>query len=369
MNRIRQERKSCEACRTRKLRCSGEKSGCSRCRGLALPCNFKDKGLPGRPRKLVRPEQREEAQIPSREERTGSSGSSQFSPAYSQSPFITQGTCDSLMAAGQLDPLPFELSNICGFDSFQYGSTGICSSPTEPWQALCDNGHRDLELPSKAMDSYISPVSFSQSCKCDEEVSDTVRNLSQASMSNDVLQVLRMGVSLAERLLICPLCYDISKPPRVTVQNVLLIGQLMLGITSTYQNYIKWLYKHCTELDAKKESELVYLDSGLGFPSELSLQLSGAKFRGLVMHGLRKDGERLSALGKAFAQRQRNRHMAGHEACPDLGGQCRKKEYFGADHDPLDLCPLDPAARRLVPCFRIVDEVRGMIQQVEEALT
>lgn len=272
------------------------------------------------------------------------------------------------MAAGQFDLLPCELSRNCGLDSFQFGSNDICSSPTEPWQALCQNGGRDLELPSNTNDAYISPpVSFSQSCKCDEEVSDIIRNLSQASMSNDILQTLRTGVSLAERLLTCPACYDISKPPRLTVQNVLLIGQLMFEITSSYQRYIQWLYKHCAELDARNESEVVYLDSGLGFPSEISLQLSGGKFRGLVMHGLQKDGERLSALGKRFAQRQRNRHMVGHEACPDLEGRCRKKEYFGADHDPLDLCPLDPVARRLVPCFRIVDEVQGMIKQVENA--
>lgn len=272
------------------------------------------------------------------------------------------------MAAGQFDSLSCEISKNCGFDSFQFGSTNVCSSPTETWQALCQNEQPNLELLPNIIDSYISPVSFSQSCKCDEEVSDIVRNLCQASMSNDILQTLRMGVSLAERLLTCPICYDISKPPRLTMQNVLLIGQLTFEITNSYQKYIQWLHKHCAELDAGNESEVVYLDSGLGFSSELSLQLSGLKFRGLVMHGLQKDGERLSVLGRKFAQRQRNRHMVGHEACPDLEGRCRKKEYFGADHDPLDLCPLDPVARRLVPCFRIVDEVQGMIKQVEDAV-
>ncbi|KAJ5771969.1 hypothetical protein N7520_002498 [Penicillium odoratum] len=271
-----------------------------------------------------------------------------------------------LVRASGLDSIPSELSGTCGFDSFDWdmlANTDICS-PSEPWKTYQD-AVQQPEPP--ALDPYISPISFSQFCKCDEEVSDTVRKLSRAHMSNDIIQVLRIGISLTERLLICPICYDTSKPPRLTVQNVLLIGQLMFEITSSYQKYLHWLDEHCTELDLKNESELIYLDSGLGIP-EISLQLSGEKFRDLVMTGLRKDTERMSALGKRFAQRQRNRHMAGHEVCPDLEGRCRKKEYLGVDHDPLDLCPQDPMAKRLVPCFRIVDEVREMIERVADAV-
>ncbi|KAJ5169355.1 uncharacterized protein N7500_002138 [Penicillium coprophilum] len=225
----------------------------------------------------------------------------------------------------------------------------------------------DPEIPPIASDAYISPMSFSQSCKCDEEVSDLVRNLSRANMSHDIVPMLRTGVSLTERLLTCPTCYDVSKPPRLTVQNVLLIGQLMLEITSSYQKYIRWLNEHCTELDIRNETRTVYLDSGLGLPSKLNLEVSGEKLRDLVVHGLLTDAERLLMLGRHFAQRQRNRHMVGHEACPSPEGRCRRKED-AADHDPLDLCPHDPVARKLVPCFRIVDEVRGMIKQVADAI-
>ncbi|KAJ5140488.1 hypothetical protein N7448_003896 [Penicillium atrosanguineum] len=186
-------------------------------------------------------------------------------------------------------------------------------------------------------------------------------------MSHDVVQILRTGVALTERLLICPICYDVSRPPRVTVQNVLLIGQLMFGITAGYQKYIRWLKEYCNELDVGSNCETVYLDSGLGMPSDLSLQLSGERFRDLVMHGLQADTERLLLLGDKFAQRQRNRHMVGHEGCPSTEGRCQKKED-GFDHDPLDLCPQDPEARKLVPCFRIVDEVRRMIIEVADAV-
>ncbi|KAJ5143721.1 uncharacterized protein N7515_002508 [Penicillium bovifimosum] len=272
-----------------------------------------------------------------------------------------------LVGPGEFDSLPYELSANCGFDSSHWqmlGNGDICSLPIELLQTPRQNGlHPDPGMSPTGLDVYGSPMSFSRSCKCDEEVSALVRNLSRANMSHEVIPMLRRGVSLTERLLICPICYDVSKPPRVTVQNVLLIGQLMFEVTSCYQKYLRWLDKHCTEVDARNESNTVYLDSGLG----VNLQISGKKLRELVTHGLQADAERLLGLGKQFAQRQRDRHMVGHESCPDPEGRCRKKED-GVDHDPLDLCPQNPVARKLVPCFRIVDEVRGMIEQVANAV-
>ncbi|KAI2719444.1 transcriptional regulator family: Fungal Specific TF [Penicillium roqueforti] len=363
------QRNSCEACRARKLRCSGEKSGCSRCRGLTLTCKFKDKGAPGRPRKRARQEE-PDRDLPNEEERIGSSSSSHFSPVISQSPFDSHEAGNMLMGAGEFDSLPYELSGSCGFDSSHWemlGNGDMCSFPIELLHTSRQSGLHNPEVPSRALDAYVSPMSFSQSCKCDEEVSDIIRSLSRANMSHDIVPMLRAGVSLTERLLTCPMCYDVSKPPRVTVQNVLLIGQLMFEITSGYQRYIRWLHKHCTELNISNETRTVYLDCGLGIPSELNLQISGEKLRDLVVHGLQTDTDRLLVFGEQFAQRQRNRHMVGHENCPNSEGRCRRKED-AVDHDPLDLCPHDPIARKLVPCFRIVDEVRGMIKQVADAV-
>ncbi|OQE13079.1 hypothetical protein PENFLA_c054G06985 [Penicillium flavigenum] len=270
------------------------------------------------------------------------------------------------MGAGEFDSLPYELSGNCGFDSCHWETLGngdVYPFPIELLQTERRDGLQDPEIPSIALDAYVSPMSFSQSCKCDEEVSDLVRKLSRASMSHSIVPMFRTGLSLTERLLICPMCYDVSKPPRVTVQNVLLIGQLMFEITSGYQTYLRWLNNHCAELDTSNETKTVYI----GVPSELNLQISGEKLRDLVVHDLQMDVEKLFVLGKQFAQRQRDRHMVGHEACPDSEGRCRRKEDT-VNHDPLDLCPHDPVARKLVPCFRIVDEVSGMIKQVSDAV-
>ena len=269
------------------------------------------------------------------------------------------------VGAGEFGSLPYEVSGNCGFDSSHWemlGNGETCPFPIELLQAERHNRLQDSEILPVTLDAYISPMSFSQSCKCDEEVSDIVRKLSRSSSSHSIIPMLRTGVSLTGKLLVCPMCYDVSKPPRVTVQNVLLIGQLMLEVTSGYKRYLHWLNDHCTGLNNSNESTTVYL----GIPSELNLQIGGEGLRDLVVHGLQTDVEKIWVLGKQFTQRQRDRHMVGHEACPNSEGRCRRKE--AADHDPLDLCPYDPIARKLVPCFRIVDEVCGMIKQVADAI-
>ncbi|KAJ5162106.1 hypothetical protein N7492_007498 [Penicillium capsulatum] len=274
--------------------------------------------------------------------------------------------------ANGIDCSPCELSGACGFESFHLEMMGNDAStfPLNLWQPFNQPEIYDSEMPVAVTvtDAYVSPVSFSQSCQCDEEVTGIVRTLSRADMSNDIIQTLRMGLSLAERLLTCPICYDVSKPPRVTVQNVLLIGHLMFEVTSGYRKYLQWLDEHCAQLSTRSDTETVYLDSGLGMPSGLDLQIGADKFRDLVVHAIRKaDVTRLLELGEKFAQRQHDRHRVGHEACQGNGVSCRKKEN-SFDHDPLDICPEDPVGRKLVPCFRIVDEVRAMIQQVADAV-
>ncbi|KAJ5291016.1 hypothetical protein N7478_000267 [Penicillium angulare] len=271
------------------------------------------------------------------------------------------------------DSLTSGLAENCGFDTLpreMMGTSNVCSFPLELWQTSRQS-ELDMHTPDMqlALEPYTSAVSPSQTrpCKCDEDVSNIVRSLNGANMGHDVILTIRTGVTLSERLLTCPICYDVSKPPRLTVQNVLLIGHLMLEVTSGYRKYIHWLDKNATGDDSRNDTETVYLDSGLGFPSELNLQISSEKLRDLVMDGLQMDVQRLLRMGERFAERQRHRHMVGHTTCPDAEGRCRRREY-GIDHDPLDVCPHNPVARKLIPCFRIVDEVREMIQQVADTL-
>lgn len=141
----------------------------------------------------------------------------------------------------------------------------------------------------------------------------------------------------------------------------------MLEVTAGYRRYLKWLEESCNELADSNQSETVYLIPGLEISPVLGFKISGQMLRDVIVHGLRSDAERLSALGRKFALRQHNRHMVGHEACPDAEGRCWKEEY-GVNVDPSDVCPKDCSAKSLTPCYRVVDEVCASIKQVVDAV-
>jgi hypothetical protein len=219
----------------------------------------------------------------------------------------------------------------------------------------------DESAPELVSDTVASPTpSF---CECARDVFETLRSLKSVPPSHIMLYRLRVGIDLFERLVTCPVCYDLAKPPRITIQNVLLIGRLMFEITSGYLRYLRWIRESCARFN--DDAKTVYLAPGQEVSSLLSLKVSGLQFQDLIIHGLRTDAERLSAIGKQFARRQHDRHSIGHEACPNAEGRCWKEEY-DVDLDPLDICPRNPAAKTLTPCFRIVEEVQRMIKKVQD---
>ena len=200
------------------------------------------------------------------------------------------------------------------------------------------------------------------SCKCAQEVSESLRTLRRAPLSHSVIRQIRRAVDLAETLLICPICYDVTKSTTITIQNVMLIGRLMLEVTSAYRRYIRWLKD-----PSNKQSETVYLIPGMEISLAFGYKVDGDKIRELVIHGLKKDVGRLDNLGGRFALRQHNRHLMGHEACPNAEGRCWREED-DTDRDPLDICPQSCTSKSLAPCHRIVQEVRATIQQLADAL-
>ncbi|CAK7243286.1 MAG: hypothetical protein STHCBS139747_004803 [Sporothrix thermara] len=118
-----------------------------------------------------------------------------------------------------------------------------------------------------------------------------------------------------------------AKAPRLTIENVLLIGRLMTEMITGYRRYLRWV-----------------------------------RAMDLIVDGLRVDAARLIDLGAQFALRQHNRHMVGHESCPaDAEGRCWRERY-GVDNDPLDICPRNAAARTLTPCYRVVDAIQAGIR-------
>ncbi|PYI04759.1 hypothetical protein BO78DRAFT_449105 [Aspergillus sclerotiicarbonarius CBS 121057] len=373
----RQARKSCEGYRARKLRCSGEKSGCSHCQRMSLPCRFQTQGAPGRPRKRARQPNGQDHRdsLPITQEGPGSLYPTNFSTPRQQPAFSTPEAIPSF-------PVERIAENACALDpigpprAMLADSGAICSVPMSElqfWHPSPADRLQNYDLgmipPSIDWDASVSALLLPPpSCRCDDEVSGIARHLNRTSTSHAILPTLRSGASLVDKLLLCPICYDLSKPPRETVRNVVLLGHLLFAITSGYQKYLRWLQQQqqqSGDLDSgettpSRRPHTIYLDSGI---SELEFHISGERLRELIVHGLQADAARL---------RQRNRHMVGHEDClaDDAEGRCRRNENedAGNGRDSLDLCPLNPVARKLVPCFCIVDQVQVLIQQVADAV-
>ncbi|VUC23475.1 unnamed protein product [Clonostachys rosea] len=252
-------------------------------------------------------------------------------------------------------------------------SEQLDSLPLDPFQACLSNhadGRNPAELsPNASVTPKTPPLQKQQACDCAKRVFEIIRLLKSGPMSHNTVSTLRLGADIVEKLLKCGICYDVSTPPRNTLQNVLLLGRLSLEVTNGYQKYLRWLKDHCKGLGERNKGDTVYLMPGEDAGSALGFKISSDKFYDLIAHGLKSDAERLSDLGKQFAVRQHNRHLVGHEACPDSEGRCLKEEKDHGAPDLLDVCPQSPAARVLTPCYQIVDELRSKIKLFEDAVT
>ncbi|KAH7303991.1 hypothetical protein B0I35DRAFT_383381 [Stachybotrys elegans] len=394
MSTIRQKRVSCEACRARKLKCSGKHSGCSRCVHLGLVCEFRDRGMPGRPRKWSTTETLEssaqqsqpqqvlphkEAQpdlskqplsepqeshddpptVSPEESSAGTSVSTEYLSVPSQEWSSPQDHC-----LGSDIELPPVLSLLDFNTSENLGSLSL-----DPFRACLSNEARQTRQTEQSPSATSVILTGSQEpCDCAKDVFEILRVLQRDSVSHGTVHLLRQATDLLDKLLVCPICYDTSKPPRITLQNVLLLGRLFLGVISTYHEYFKWVKDYYRALAEMEMIDTVYLPTNADSTrSMLGFEIGGEQLYDIIAHGLRNDVKRLSHLATRFAIRQHNRHLIGHESCLDTQGRCWKEEA-DVDPDPSDVCPKSAMARILTPCYRIVDEVNTHVNQLKDAI-
>lgn len=270
----------------------------------------------------------------------------------------TSNECHDVVYSGN----PFGALPFLEFDT----SGQLDSLPLDSFRACLSNDEHSTDPMELSPNTSMMPAAPQQSCDCAKQVFETIRSLDRDPVSHITVHTLRLGTDLFDQLLACPRCYDVSKPPRVTLQNVLLVGRLSLEVTSGYLKYLKWLKDYCDCAAEENMGDTVYLIPG-DVGSALGFSIRSDKFYDLIVQGLQCDAERLSELGRKFEARQRNRHLIGHRACPDSKGRCWK-EKEDVDPDPSDVCPQSAAARALIPCYRVVDEVRSKVKQFEDAV-
>ncbi|EPE09969.1 c6 finger domain-containing protein [Ophiostoma piceae UAMH 11346] len=382
----RQKRQSCEACRTRKLKCTGDGHTCARCTSLNVTCTYQYMGIPGRPSKLRRQEQRARpvhnasGNANANASASASAGAGAgvrppLSPAgLAPSPPTTDhgsdglgDVVDAMLDLGSLPLYPPDFAGTGDFGCLPLELLGQCHSTR--------HGRDEVDEPDTRLYNPLSPDQsrdpLHESCSCADDVASFIRTLRRCDMSHAMLRDLRVGADLMGQLLACSVCYNLSKPPRLTIQNVLLIGRLMHQVTIGYRRHLRWVQETWDNHADTSRRETVHLvphrDNGADSAdaTTVGIQVSSRMFRDLIVDGLRMDIARLTELASQFALRQYNRHLVGHEMCPDPEGRCWRERY-DIDTDPLDICPKSAASRTLTPCFRIVDAVRAGIKVYAE---
>jgi hypothetical protein len=285
----------------------------------------------------------------------------------SSSVAVSSGSIETGIGSNDFSILPFLDFDLGGqLDTLPLDCFRSCLTTAEHGGELSPGSASVLSAPEQV--TAAEPV---QPCDCSKQVFNVLRSLNADPISHNTVRTLRQGTDLFDTLLTCSRCYDVSKPPRITLQNVLLIGRLCLKVMAGYQRYSRWLKDYCAGLaERNMGGDTVYLILGGTDAGSLLLDINTSSngFYDLVTQGLKRDSGRLGNLGGRFAERQRRRHLIGHAACPDQDGRCWKESDV-VDPDPSDICPQSTAARALVPCFRVVDEVREKIRQFEEALS
>ena len=229
------------------------------------------------------------------------------------------------------------------------------------------SGTSETDIPELSVDTSVAPLLLPAACQCTDEVTNIVRALKEPCISHGLLSTLRQGADTFERLLVCAICYDLTESPRVTIQNVLLIGRLIAELTSGYQKYLTWVTESCDKLVEDNHRESVHLTPDFEIRSDLRIEILGDKLQEIIIQGLQVDAERLTRLGKRFDARQKYRHLVGHEACPDFDGGCWR-EKSGIEYDPLDICPESDVAHTLIPCFRVAHDVCERIKLFADAV-
>lgn len=353
--------------------------------------------MPGRPRKWQLTESgyaRHYEETRARRDQDGSDASKVVHQSNGESPYqqdtdiqhtssiIFANESSTTASAGLLPTMPkqwqpreaqdmafdYEDSSILPLLDFN-SSVQLDSLPLDPFRACLSNHDMcDPEPTELSSNTSVTSVLPEQTCDCAHQVFEIIRSLQNGTISHSTVGTLRLGTSIFEMLLSCPICYDTSKPPRITLQNVLLLGRLSIEVTTGYQNYLKWLREYCADLAMRKADDTVYLAAGDDISPGLGLNISSDKLFDLIIDGLKNDASKLSKLGWKLAVRQHNRHLVGHEDCPDGEGRCLK-EQKAVNPDPSDICPQSAGAKALTPCYRIVDEVRARIEKLKKDLT
>ncbi|KEY70040.1 hypothetical protein S7711_10253 [Stachybotrys chartarum IBT 7711] len=358
-------RAACDACRKRKIRCSGESPSCRRCDGFSIPCHFSAVGRIGRPRRQLQARPGQDVSTPSS---TGSLGQSAVGEDVDMSLPPMPESLLSSMPAFDMDyfdatlwpePLTAVVSSL---PPLQPSIEPAVARPADTWPVA--------SAPTSTIDGErgknTSPTR-KRPCDCARLAHENFSYPDDSYDGVEPLLRLRRATQVAEKLLNCTICFDTKRGFPGVTGNVYLLSALLSSIASSYTQFLD--HHKRTDGEGGGQQTLCLGHSG-DKGSSIDIKVSSKEFLSVLRTGIRADTDGLTKICDAFAQRQLKLHSKGHESCAE-GWPCASQdatEDTTPTQPPPSACPneTDPTGSYL--CFQAVRMVRASILELRTAL-
>ncbi|KAI9676995.1 MAG: hypothetical protein M1817_006834 [Caeruleum heppii] len=253
---------SCDPCRTRKLKCSGEPTGCTRCRTSGHHCHYSARKPMGRPLKRQRsseaPGTRADGGLTP--DATNRRADSHHPPAEPSGPPPPQAAYVQGLSRGlnnQFEALFPDLD--LALDASATPDWQM-NQPTQPWLMPSPPRHQQ---PFAAHDPSTQPVSpylafpdtSQRSCACLATLTSSMATLSQLPVSFPAsLLPLRSAILAAQAAIACPECpQDFS----LGYQNTMLLGTLLPLIAEGYGRVLRGVNDEARDKETRGERVMI----------------------------------------------------------------------------------------------------------------
>ncbi|KAF1817195.1 hypothetical protein P152DRAFT_387183 [Eremomyces bilateralis CBS 781.70] len=237
---------ACDECRSRKLKCSGERPQCSRCRIETMHCVYSTQKRMGRPRKRKKGEVEDDPDTDSILYENGYVPNASASNGYAMP---EPATSDSYMIPpfSERDFGSFGIDDFA-FDSSRQQTNGHANGPMQHTNAP-GNGHNAGQNSSPAQQLWTPPVpQENPACAC----------LSNAYLANSNLQSLthtfpfvlpqiRAAITTAAEIMECEYC---PKDPGSAMQNMFTLATLLTSTVDHLRKILSSIDDEATKVEA-----------------------------------------------------------------------------------------------------------------------
>ncbi|EWY79891.1 hypothetical protein FOYG_16956 [Fusarium oxysporum NRRL 32931] len=381
-------RNACDPCRKRKIKCSGDQPICCHCGRLGLQCAYSQAKRNGRPRR--RPSTT--VTSPSRNGNTDRPFNAPPVPGTSSSGTVGldnlitshhETATQTFPSSRPLDGSPFSAPstvaalNSAGTFLMPMNADGPgADNPALDWphwfDVPCMLQHPPLAPQVESTEDALHPplgLDLTHGCDCFQAISRYFTSVDGSSSGLGRFTSLREAITLSDRVLLCPVCFNLHRGEACISKNIVLLGALMSDVAMSYSRITYRLFEETFKPNHDKSRVGIVLGQQESPESLISMSLDAKSYWILVKSALMEDLARLSDLCAAFETRQLKAHDLGHEQCV-AGSPCTSRQAGvpSAISDYVKTCPRNIDPRKTFSCFRTVNQVFSAVREAQSVV-